>query len=403
MKARTVVAIAVLVPLISVGVAVVPGVVDERWAEMQAWAAKAEQEWRVRDFHRAPVQGDGAPGPAFEAYLDALQQANVLGSGDARLLTDLRLHPEVVTGSAAEDLGRRWRPALTALAGGAHRTDARPAVDLRLGIQNLPISLLSARDLVNAATIEARRRVAVGDGIGAVALLLDAATFAVDLQGSPLVVDQTIAGALLQLAAGELLRDSELQRLDAAALDLLGTGLRLLDERCRVTVDGAGEALLLARSLLGQDAPVGGLPPAALDRKATSGWHYAWSRRWAAADAVLLIVEACEQIRRAATLPWSQRQARLRELEAGLAAQPNAMVRTFAANGSGVERTLRLAATQLRLLRLAVAFHAGGELPVLADPLGDGTLVTIRRDGGAVFRSAGGTDDMPLERSATGR
>ena len=53
-----------------------------------------------------------------------------------------------------------------------------------------------------------------------------------------------------------------------------------------------------------------------------------------------------------------------------------------------LEQGVRRAAAQLRLVRLAVAFSAGSELPTLRDPLGDGDFLVKVEGYVATFASA---------------
>src|SRR5262249_199332 len=73
-------------------------------------------------------------------------------------------------------------------------------------------NLLLARELVNAAVIAARRLQAAGSQQQAVELLLDAATFAADHARAPLLIDQMIGAALVQVAAAAPRRAPDPQR-----------------------------------------------------------------------------------------------------------------------------------------------------------------------------------------------
>src|SRR5262245_60120307 len=105
MKIGIAVALATLVLLAAIGLVVVPRFGGERWAEMAAWAEKAQQEWTQRDFRRAPAWGEARAGAAAAAYDDALQQAGVLGRADRDLLRELRLRPDAVAAAAGDGFG----------------------------------------------------------------------------------------------------------------------------------------------------------------------------------------------------------------------------------------------------------------------------------------------------------
>jgi hypothetical protein len=393
MRIRIAIALAVLVPLLLVGAMWLPGLVDEKWEAMVAWAKDREQQWRERDFRRAPAWGETADGDAFDSYREALDQARVLGQ--VRLLADLRQRPERVAAQTADAWSLRWRPALQALSTGAHRSFARPPIDWRDGFRHRPVQLKVGWDLLHAVEIEARRRIGGGDGTRAVELVLDAATWAVDLQQSPILIDQTIACALLQAALAAL-RDEDLARLDSAALAMLVRGLERVDARIPFELEARGEALLLARSMTGPEEAAGDAARGDPGRT----WRYGWSKRWAVADAVLALVDFQKAMEGAANAPWPQRATTMREL---LAEMPRGNAWLEPAQGfEAHERLLRTSLAQVRLLRLCVAFHARQELPALADPLGEGPLQVRHGDGTATFATAG-EGDRRHERTATRR
>ncbi|HLQ38460.1 MAG TPA: hypothetical protein VK348_11705, partial [Planctomycetota bacterium] len=72
-------------------------------------------------------------------------------------------------------------------------------------------------------------------------------------------------------------------------------------------------------------------------------------------------------------------------------------------NLTAAETCMRQVLTGIRLLRLAVAWHLGEELPQLQDPLGTGALQVEHSDAAARFRSAGQVSGKCKERLAAAR
>jgi hypothetical protein len=401
MNIRVLIAAAALLPLLSVGLVVVPGRATERWREMTQWALRSELDWKERDFTRTPLFGESVAGSAFEVYPRAIEQAKELGRDDTTLLRDLRLHSDRVTIAAAAAFEVRWQTPITTMQAGAHKSDARPAVQWKHGINANQTHLMPARDLVNACLIVARRHCASGNSTAGLELLLDAATFASDLQQSPVIVDQMVASSLLAIVVMEALGEDVLRQLSARELGVLEQALERLDERCRPGFDGRGEALLLANTL--QKGAVGE-PPAAESLELTkTSWHYGWSKRWAAADSVMLLVDVCEALVQGSELAWPQREQLLATQRARLSTDGGSLLVGWSETLLGGERTLRTVRTHLRLLRMAVTYRRTGTALPLQDPFGDGLLLQEPRAGGARFWSRGGSEAQPLERTTTRR
>ena len=58
MQLRALIAIATIVPLVSVGVVFVPMRANERWDAMTKWADHAESAWDAHEFSRRPLSGE---------------------------------------------------------------------------------------------------------------------------------------------------------------------------------------------------------------------------------------------------------------------------------------------------------------------------------------------------------
>lgn len=392
---------ATVLPLLSVGLVVVPGRADERWREMLAWAERTEREWTDRDFTREPACGEGTEGSAFAHYQKAVDRAAEFGADDAGLLRDLRLSPGEVPAAARAAFTVRWEPLLRELVAGARCRDARPPVRWQQGFLQSPISLLPARNLVNAAVVESRRLAAAGERGAAVELLLDAATFACDLQQSPTIVEQMVASSLLAIVVIDGCNEDLLGQLDDDVLHVLDRGFARLEARCRRGFDGSGEALLLAHTL--QKGAIGQSPPEAGASDVQAGIRHGWSKRWAAADAVMLLAEVCADLRLGADLPWSEREALVARERDRIAGEPSRLLVGWADTLVGGERTLRHVHAHVRLLRMALEFRTTGTATPLGDPLGDGPMRQEARDGGLRVWSAGSTTGQPIERTARRR
>ncbi|MEC7584215.1 MAG: hypothetical protein VYE77_07850 [Planctomycetota bacterium] len=394
---KVVVATAILVPFISAGVVLgLPSMFDECWKRMERWSGYAEHAWAQRSFEREPLTGEPTDGSAFADYQDALLQAKGLGRDDETLLRRLRFDHEAVPLRECQDFALRWAAPLAALSSGAHRVDARPPVDWQKGFTHNGVTLLVARDLINASTIEVRRRLSQGDPLGAVRLSLDVATFEVDLLASPLLIDKMVACSLLTMTAEETWTDEALAGLDQPALELLATGLERLDARCPQVFDWRGESLLLANTIRHLEDGSSFLADREVPLKTMD---YGWSERWAVADAVLQQVQLWEGLRTSGASCWRVRKQELQGLLDSSEVQGNPVLRVCFSNFIGAERSLRSALTVVRLLRLAVACRLGQELPELQDPLGEDQFESVSLDDGAVvFRSMGGASRNGAER-----
>lgn len=367
-----------------------------RWQDMQAWAKTAEQTWAAHDGSRQPLWGEGQAGSAFAAYDEVADALNgSFTAEDQRLLRQMRTHPETLAAEQADALLARWRPFVAAMRIGAHRLDARRPMTWSQGWSMHVHNLLALRELVNVSVIEASRMRAAGELRQATELLLDAATFGADLVRSPLLIDQMIGQALVTIAISEAFGDDDLRALDDDAAKLLAEGLRRLDDQLPLCPDLQSEALCLANQALHhwQTMTVDGagqLPMVA--------WNYGFSARWAVADAVLLAAGAFARLAAGSQRPWSERQEQHRSELDALLATNNPVLQVVVPNLLSAERCAREVVTRVRLLRLAVHQRLGGELPALADPLGEGLLRTVPAQGEVVFRSAGERSGKAIER-----
>lgn len=401
MSLRHWIAAATVLPLLSVGLVVVPSKADERWREMLAWAERTERDWVQRDFGRDPLGGEAVEGAAFPHYQKAVERAAELGAADAGLLRDLRLQPGAVAAAERTAFAERWKPALEELVAGARSRDARPPIRWQQGFLVSPFPLLPARNLVNAAVVEARRQCAAGEHEEAVELLLDVATFCCDLQGSPTIVEQMVASSLLGIVVVDGCDEDLLRQLGRAQLERLCKAFAAVDARSPIAFDGRGEALLLAHTL--QKSAIGQTPPTEGDTELEAGIRHGWSRRWAAADAVLLLAEVCDDLQKGCDLPWSEREALVTAERERIQRDQSKLLVGWSDSILGAERTLRHVHAHVRLLRMALEFRTTGTAGPLRDPLGDGPLAQEPRDAGLRVWSAGSTPGQPIERTTRRR
>jgi hypothetical protein len=108
--------------------------------------------------------------------------------------------------------------------------------------------------------------------------------------------------------------------------------------------------------------------------------------------------QAVDELTRAAELRWPQRQALIEQEFQALLNTGNPALATITPNYQAAERGWRETIAELRLLRMAVAFELGFDLPPLRDPLGNGPLEVQRDAAQVVVRSAGSTGPRRIER-----
>ena len=403
MKLRALIALAAVLPLVSVGVVLVPMRANERWETMTRWAEKTEAEWNARDFEREPLFGEKQPGRAFDRYQKATALAGLRDDAARALLRDLRLHAGRVGKEGRAAFDEAWSEPLAHMREGAHAADARPSISWRHGIAARSFDLLRGRDVVNAAVVRSRALCAEGKRAEAAELGIDAATFATDLLQSPMVIDQMIASALLTIVCTELFDEPTVAAMDSATRVRVETALGALESRCPTGFRGTGEALLLAHSLL--RSVVGAAPELEEEEGmgTTAGWRQGWSKKWAMADSVLLLADVSAQLRAGESLPWARRQELVEAQRERLRKDPTATTQAWDEMIGGAERTLRIALAHLRLLRASLRLAEGSEAEQIVDPFGDGPFGTAR-DGDAVrISSAGGSKLHPLARSVAVR
>lgn len=400
--------VAVVLPLILLGV--VSWTVDRErdrarfeadLERLEAFVEEEERCWNARDFDRAPAWGGEEAGSAFEAYASALAFGEEHWEKEIDFRLDLMKQPEDVDSARVGAMRRLWRSALDSLHRGAHRRDARPPFNCESDpAWPKGLRLLTSRSLVNAAVTEGDLRLAEGDGRGAVELTLDAATFATDVTPGGNFITQVIGNSLLAIATFAAWSDEDLARLGEEELALLGEGLARIDARCPVVLDGRAEWLFLAQGVLRAYRAPKGLE---VNGESVSLWEDQAEGRLLT-RATLRQKELWAEILAGGSQPWPERDRELtRIIEDWSSDFPEgSRWRTQWRIATGVERSLRQVAAELRALRHAVALHAGSESPPPPDPFGDGPL-RVDVDGTVVLiRSVGAPGDRQvLSRSVT--
>lgn len=364
-------------------------IADGQWQQMLRVANAQRAELATANVTRPPLFGEPVVGRTFQWYGEALALAADLRADDATLIRQMAQRPDSLDPMQRDELLDRWQPALELLVAGAHAAEVGfelPRADDD-SVRGRSQDLLTYRDLINLQVGHAVRELSAGREVGAVEATLDALTVGVDLLRSPLLVDQMIGCALLEIAGAAAWTDERLRALSPAALSRLQDGLAAADALLEPGIDLRGEVVWMAESLA---AAGGGFSWAA--------WTHAFAGHWLAADAVLRFAEAATRLR----LPsanWSARRAVLERISTAFSSG-NSIATMAMPNLLAAEPNQRGAIAGLRLLRLHVAHRLAEPLPDLADPLGDGELEVDVDGETVVFRSAGERAGKRIERRA---
>ena len=400
MKLRVLIAIATIVPLVSVGVVFVPMRANERWDAMTQWADRAEAAWDSRDFRRATATGAAADGNAFVHYDKAIASSRTRSDADRALLRDLRLHPERVSAADAASFETRWGETIARMRDGARSGEAMPRITWRHGFAVQPTELLPARDVANATVVVARRLRDQGKVQEALEVGLDAAQFAIDMQQSPVVIDQMIATALSTIVCSELFDEAFLVSLDATQKATAERAFAQLESQCLHGFRGEGDVLLLAHSLKRSAADALPELESEVPEAELTTWRYGWSKRWAMADGVMLLVDICSQLENGVDLSWTLRQELVEAQCQRIRVSANPALGAWDGTIVGFERSARIALSHVRLLRAALRLSLGESVESIQDPLGDGPFAVVRDGASVRVSSNGGTKLHPLSRTA---
>lgn len=365
---------------------------EGRWQEMLRTIAAFRSELTATNVTRPPLYGDAVVGKAMQWYAEALELAADLRADDAALLRQLAQRPESLDAMQRDELLDRWQPALERVVAGTHAADVgyelpQTGDEAARGRMH---SLLLYRDLTNLLVGHAVRELSVGRDVGAVEATLDGLMVGIDLMRSPLLVDQMMGCAVVEIAGAAAWTDERLRALSPAGLQRLADGLAVADGLLEPGLDLRGEVVWVAESLV---AAGGGFSWAA--------WTHAFAGRWLAADAVLRFADAATRLR-IPSATWSERRATIERTLSGFATG-NALATIAMPNLLAAEPSQRGVIAALRLLRLHVAYRLEAPMPDLVDPLGGGELEADDDGGAVVFKSAGERGGKPIERRAAAR
>jgi hypothetical protein len=362
---------------------------DRGWRQLEQVAATLRAGSASIPLAGGPLWGAARIGSAAPHYRTALQQARSLAQEHHEALVASLRRTGAQLCTEMPGLRRAWQPMLDELEQGAHATEhgwPTPQTVAELD----QINLLDARWLANAAMFESRARRHEGDQLGAVGITLDAATFARDFVQRSVLIQRMIGGAALAIVIKEAWHAAALHELGPEALRRLGNGLERLDQELPEALDLRDEMLFLITAVQRAEPTAAWLP--------TPHWRYGFSSRWMLADAVVQTAQAVDELTRAAELRWPQRQALIEQEFQALLNTGNPALATITPNYQAAERGWRETIAELRLLRMAVAFELGFDLPPLRDPLGNGPLEVQRDAAQVVVRSAGSTGPRRIER-----
>jgi hypothetical protein len=378
---------------------------DADWQGALRWAAEREAAWCAETRDRAAPPGDSGVASAHDGYAAALRAVHLGDEAEERLrrIVARRLavpgpeasDPETLSPDDAAALAAMDEP-VRLLRDAVRRSDRRLPLP-RAGAPELDV--LAIRPLVDAVLAAALGHRLDGADAAFVAHGIDALAFGCDLVGSRKSVE-VMCGVLTLEACCGLFADERLRALSADALARLADATARVDDALARSVEPAHlEALALVAFLRGD----GAIAPSELGlRSRLRAWRHGISlREFGRACTAEFVALVRELDRDAARLApgWTARRVRLEQLERD---GRRVFAGWFLGPCTGLvanERERCAALAQLRVLRLAVAFHLGLPLPSPADPLGDGPLAVEMAGDTARFGSADGTVARTAARS----
>lgn len=363
------------------------------WQETMRWADACRASWQVeRGVPEMPHEP--LPGSAVDTYAAAARAAAGL---DAKALQRLLDAPMPLQPTAADQAALAAQAPVVALVLQAARQRGS-------GDGATAAARLEVLDLLRAIeALQVHEKMLAGtDPEAAFAVVLAGLQVGSDLVHSPYVIESAIGQVVVLRFVGRC-ADERLRVISPAHLARLGAVLAAVDRSFRHRPDPAAHQCIdLVESLRS---------PTALDGFLFGPWVHlrAWRHGFSilelardqAAELVALVAaqeHAREHARSAPSTAWPAERARLGELDT----QFTALDSIGWGPGRLVEmaREQRAALVELRLLRLAVAFHARQELPPLVDPFGASDLVA-RLDGDrATFVRTAAVGEPASERTA---
>lgn len=337
---------------------------------LQQFVAGVDAQELAIDHRHDAVWGETREGCALPCYRAAARLQKLASrfcwndERDVAMADNQRL-----TGAELEARREQWRPVFAAVTEGAHCRDRQP-----LG------GLDASMEFAWGLRAEVCARVADGETMSAVQLWLDMMTMHADVEPTGSYLGWTMAGSSIGVW-----NDDRLAILGAEARELLDAGLQRLERRVDVTPSPTGTIAAFLRPLLDGS-------------RAREGWSLrerAWSwqsgmdpeRRHLAGFAEL--VAASQSLLPPATTfaarhdQWTQFDAAPRPMSTYLSHHADERLRDL-------EKRRRFMLTSMRMLRIALAFHAGAAMPELADPFADAPLQVSGDEEHVLLLSAGG-------------
>ena len=323
--------------------------VDPLVASARIEAERARIE--ARDGRRPVLYGESIAGEAWEGYEAAF----------ALVEADEDLEPQLFPVNRAELTPEELRQlvdshaqTLAQVRRGAHCERARGPM-LRPGPQPLRVpGLVTTRTLANLAVAHALSLIADEQPVRAVETLLDAVQLGRDVANEPVMIQEMMGCAVLDLLLAEIASPQIFDALTAEARTRLAQGLHVLDENMpRVGDSIHGDVLFLA------------------DQTDIKGMEFDYFAR----------LEHAARVLAAARKSWSVCDTFLTENDdAGCVP----ILVSRAAHSVIKQRLWTIA--RIRIQRMATEHSLGWDVPELADPFG-GTLQHKIEDGTATFWS----------------
>ncbi len=337
---------------------------------LQRFVAEVDAQELAVDHHHDAVWGETHEGSAFAHYDTAARLQRLCSNfcwNDARGIA--MVDNQELLGEEFAARRAQWRPVVEAVAAGAHARDRSP-----LGV-NLSMPLAWGLRAETCA------RLAGGESLAAVQLWLDVLTMHADLDPTGFF-GWGMAGHWISVWD-----DARLTGLSPDACALLDAGVGRLEARVDVTSSPTGAIAASLRPLLDGTSAGRGWSL----RERLWAWKSGMNPERRHLEGLAELVSAAPLLLPAAT-SFAAREEQWRKFVA--MPRPNGTygsshVDERLRNGEKVRRGVL---TRLRLLRLAIAFHAGAQLPELADPFADAPLRVTGDDERVLLRSAGGIE-----------
>ena len=307
------------------------------------------------------IYGETIDGNAFDDYVTA-----------SKLLPPLRLGWCAPIDDVRKELLQRGKPL-----GDDARRELAPVLatalqSIRHGVRCA--SVLPKGRSVDAFTLEA----VVGDALDRAFAAHDTRSLVELFVDRWVLVDHLWATWIKPLE----FRDEWLHALDVGSAGWFDAVLHRLDDRHGCT---ARPARMIARHVL---LIADRTPLQQSFEQALSAWRWGFDSYWRELVACDRLVAALPELEPPAS-DWTQRQGQIATFGGALGDIEARWAYWVPDRVKGEEWQRRTALTDLRLLRLAVAFVHGLALPRLADPLGSGLIEVEIRGNEATFRSEG--------------